>query len=332
MKWILGLLIFSSFITACDNDLVVVDQWKDISVVWGLLSKSDTAHYIRVEKAFLDPTTSALDIARFPDSLYYDDAVVTLKRVNTGQVFTLARVDGDIEGYPRQDGIFTETPNYLYKIKANIINLVIGEKYEFGLQKGDPSAQVVAQTIILPKPVLRNPVPGSLLGFKPKFQFTFLWNEIPDAGIYDLKLRFHYLEKSPETGNLFVPKSVEWVVESNIVEKISNIVVHEFKIDGADFYKAIKTNINENFEATRRFDSLDIVIWCGGQELAEFIKITHANTGITSTQDIPEYTNLSEGIGIFTSRNVSYNTGFLLTQQSLDSLKNGSVTNPLNFQ
>ncbi len=325
MKWILGLVILSSFIIACDNDLVVVDQWKDIPVVWGLLSKSDTAHYIRVEKAYLDPTTSAYDIARIPDSLYYDDAVITLKRVNTGHIFTLERVNGDIEGYPREDGIFAETPNYLYKIKANIINLVIGEKYEFGLQKGDQSAQVVAQTIILPKPVLRNPVVGSLLGFKPKSQFTFHWNELPDAGIYDLKLRFHYLEKSPETGNLFVPKSVEWTVESNIE-------VDEFKMDGADFYNAIKAKVNEDFQITRRFDSIDIVIWCGGKELADFIKITKANTGITSTQDIPEYTNMSEGIGIFTSRNVSYNTGFLLTQQSLDSLKNGSITNPLNFQ
>ena len=325
MKWILGLVILSSLLEACDNDLVVTDQWKDIPVVWGLLSKSDTAHYIRVEKAYLDPTTSAYDIARIPDSLYYDDAVVTLKRVNTGQVFTLQRVDGDLEGYPREGGIFAETPNYLYKIKSNIPNIAIGEKYEFGLQRGDQSPQVVAQTIVLPKPNLRNPVPGSVLGFKPKVQFTFLWNPIPDAGIYDLKLRFHYIEKSPETGNFFVPKSVEWSI-------VKNLEANEFKIDGSDFYNALKANINEDFQATRRFDSLDIVIWTGGKELAEFIKITNANTGITSTQDIPGYTNLSEGIGIFTSRNVSYNTGFSLTQQSLDSLKNGSITNPLNFQ
>ena len=115
MKWIFGLIVISCLITACDNELVVVDKWKDIPVVWGLLSKSDTAHYIRVEKAFLDPTTSAYDIARIPDSLYYDEAVVTLKRVNTGQVFTLERVDGDLEGYPREGGVFAEVPNYLYE-------------------------------------------------------------------------------------------------------------------------------------------------------------------------------------------------------------------------
>jgi hypothetical protein len=312
-------------VASCDNELVVTDEWKDIPVVWGLLSKSDTAHYIRVEKAFLDPTTSALDIARIPDSLYYDNAVVTLKRISTGQVFTLQRVDGDLEGYPREGGTFAQSPNYLYKIKANVINLVVGEEYQFGLVRGDQSEQVVAQTVILPKPVLRNPPKGSLLSFKSHSAFTFRWDVIPDAEIYDLKFRFHYLEKTPETNNIYVPKSVEWVVEDNIES-------NEFKMDGGDFYQDVAANIEEDFEATRRFDSLDIVIWCAGKELANFIKITKANTGITSTQDVPRYTNLSEGIGIFTSRNVSLNTGFLLTQQSLDSLNNGSVTDHLNFK
>ncbi len=66
MKWIFGLIITAFLFTACDNELVVTDQWKDIPVVWGFLSKSDTAHYIRVEKAFLDPKISANVIARHP--------------------------------------------------------------------------------------------------------------------------------------------------------------------------------------------------------------------------------------------------------------------------
>ena len=69
-----------------------------------------------------------------------------------------------------------------------------------------------------------------------------------------------------------------------------------------------------------------------GQELGEFIKIAQANSGITATQDIPTYTNLSEGIGVFTSRNVANYTGFGLTDATLDSLKNGSITGHLNFQ
>ncbi|MDQ3018212.1 MAG: DUF4249 domain-containing protein [Bacteroidota bacterium] len=324
MKWIFGLVALSMLVVSCDNELVVTDKWKDIPVVWGLLNKSDTAHYIRVEKAFLDPTTSALDIARIPDSLYYDDAVVSIKRISNNQSFMLTRVNGDLEGYPRDGGIFAETPNYLYKIKANVINLVIGEEYEFNLDRGDGTPLVTAKTVILPKPVLRNPVANASLNLRPNTTVSFIWNEIEDAAIYDLKLRFHYREKTPETGNFFVPKSFEWSI-------VSNWEGTEFTINGTDFANIIKSNIELNPLAARDFDNIEIVLWAGGEELANFIRIIQANQTITSTQDIPTYTNLSEGIGIFSSRNVSYNPGFGLNVAALDSLRNGVITKDLNF-
>ncbi len=325
MKWIFGLLTGIVLFSSCDNDLVVTDTWKDIPVVWGMLSKSDTAHYIRVERAFLDPTTSALDIARIPDSLYYENATVSLRRISTGQEFNLIQVDGTNEGYPRAGGIFAESPNFLYKIRANQINLVVGEKYQFSLVRQDGGAPVIAETIILQSPVLRNPSPGSLLPFRSGNFYTFTWNEVPNAGIYDLKLEVHYRERNSNTGVQFVPKSVDWTVARSIPDR-------EFRMDGSEFYNSLKAFIPQDISATRVFDSINIIVWCGGTELAEYIKITQANRGITSTQDFPGYTNMSEGLGIFTSRNVSRNTGFILTNQALDSLKNGSATKLLNFQ
>jgi hypothetical protein len=325
MKWIIGLIFTGFLFTACDNELVVVDKWKDIPIVWGFISKSDTAVYVRVEKAYLDPTTSALDIARIPDSLYYDDAVVKLRRVSTNQEYILQKVDGTLEGYPREDGVFAEVPNYLYKIKGNVINLMIGEKYEFILVRGDQSDPVTAQTIILPKPVLRNPPVGSLLSFKQNVFFTFMWNAMPDAGIFDLQMRFNYLERSPETGNIYKDTSVMWTITQGILD-------NDYKMDGAEFYNSVAANIDVDPDATRIFQSIDVIVWCGGKELEEYIKVALANDGITSTQDFPEYTNLSEGKGLFTSRNFSDNMDFGLTNQSLDSLKNGSITGDLNFQ
>ncbi len=325
MKWMFGLLFTGFLFTSCDNELVVTDQWKDIPIVWGFLSKSDTAHYIRVEKAFLDPNISANVIARIPDSLYYDDAVVTLKRITTGQVYTLARVDGTTEGYPRSDGAFAEIPNYLYKIKANQINLVVGDKYQFSLQRNDQTDPVTAETIILPSPVLRNPPVGSLLSFKQNVTFFFNWNPIEAAGVYDLQMRFNYYEKTPETGNINVFKSIQWTVAQGLEDR-------EHEMDGAEFYNSISANIEVDPSAIRLFESIDIIVWCGGKELQEYITILGANDGITSTQDIPLYTNLSEGRGIFTSRNLSNNVDFGLTNASLDSLKNGTITGDLNFQ
>jgi hypothetical protein len=325
MKWFSGLLLAAVLFTACDNDLVVTDTWEDIPVVWGLLSKADTAHYIRVEKAFLDPSTSALEIAQRVDSLYYEDATVSLRRVSSGQVFPLDRINGDLEGYPRDGGIFANTPNYLYKIRANEISLVIGEEYELIIDRQDGSAPVTARTIVLGKPALRNLPHGQKLAFKPKAQFTFNWDDVPDAGIYDVLVIVHYRERSPETGGFYVPKTFEWVVERNQT-------VSESKFDGTEFFAAMKENIAADQQATRLFDSLDVVIWCAGEELATFITIANANFGLTSTQDIPTYTNISEGVGLFSSRNVSVNTGYGINDQALDTLRDGILTKNLNFQ
>ncbi|HJW31186.1 MAG TPA: hypothetical protein VJ508_18290, partial [Saprospiraceae bacterium] len=244
MKWILGWICLAVVLVSCDNELVVTDKWKDIPVVWGLLSKSDTAHYVRVEKAFLDPTTSAYDIARIPDSLYYENAVVSLKRISSGQLYNLTRVDGDLEGYPREGGIFADTPNYLYKIKESQINLVVGEKYQLIVQRDDHSDPVTATTIILRKPVVTIPNTAALISFKSKANTRFKWNVIDSAGIYDLHLLFHYSERSPATGNLYVPKSFDWVVVRNLEE-------NEKSVDGSEFYNTVKANIDEDINATR---------------------------------------------------------------------------------
>ena len=43
------------FFSSCETDVVLEGEWKDIPVVYAFLSIQDTAHYVRVEKAFLQP-------------------------------------------------------------------------------------------------------------------------------------------------------------------------------------------------------------------------------------------------------------------------------------
>ena len=66
MKWMPLAVLAAFLLTACSNDLEVAAPWKDIPVVWGMISRSDTAHYVRVEKAFLDPAVPAGTIAISP--------------------------------------------------------------------------------------------------------------------------------------------------------------------------------------------------------------------------------------------------------------------------
>ena len=63
MRFYFICLFVSVFLLSCKEDFDIAAEKKDIPVVYGLLSRQDTAHYIKVERAFLVPGRSAFEIA-----------------------------------------------------------------------------------------------------------------------------------------------------------------------------------------------------------------------------------------------------------------------------
>ncbi len=111
MKKLLLLLLLplGLLLSACSNDFEVTAPWKEIPIVYGILSPQDTAHYLRIEKAFLDPNQSALEVAQIADSLYYPENSITVwlvPTINPNNRIQLQRVNGALEGYPRDPGVF----------------------------------------------------------------------------------------------------------------------------------------------------------------------------------------------------------------------------------
>jgi hypothetical protein len=77
---------------------------------------------------------------------------------------------------------------------------------------------------------------------------------------------------------------------------------------------------------------VDVQIAGAGQELIDLLDIIRINAGITSSQSIPKYTNISEGLGIFSSRATALRPNLVLDGVALDSLRIGIHTKNLNFQ
>ena len=69
---------FILFLLSCDNELDIIEPSGELPVVYGLLDPSDTIQLIRVERAFIDPVTSALVLAKDPEVLFYDDNTLSL--------------------------------------------------------------------------------------------------------------------------------------------------------------------------------------------------------------------------------------------------------------
>jgi hypothetical protein len=328
-------LVTALLLNACTNDLNLTSDWKDISVVYGLINKSDQNHYIRVEKAFLDEETSALLLAQEADSIFYEDVSVFLEKVNSGEQFELQRVDGTQIGFDKEEGIFVDEPNFLYTIDSTSLDLKNGELVKFILNRGDNLPQVTANTVVLGDMELKSP--GSN-GDSRTFSFAYEFNEDvrftapEEALIFDVRLRINYQEfKKADPGSTLEDKSLEWIWDRSATRASEGDQQVKVEINGESFFTYLGDNLENNPELGRIYKGIDVIITGGGEELATFIEIKNANTGITSAQDLPFYTNLSEGRGVFSSRNTLEVFDIEIAPNTRDSLRNGIHTMDLNF-
>ena len=330
MRLFFPVLVVLSF-SACSTEVDLEADWKDIPVVYGILSRLDTAHYIRIEKAFLEPGGDAAKIAQIADSLYYANLTVELEKSATGQRFSLRRVDGNLEGYPRQAGPFAQAPNYLYKINAQTLGLKGGEKIRLIILRGEGKAPVTAETTILSDLAPRDGSPPNPINMGYDRTITLSWTAPVSARIFDVRLVMRYQESDPGNVTVLKNKSVEWILARDL-ERTDDAERMAVTFSGEQFYRFLGEAISVQSSLRRYFSGIDLVIAGGGQEFVDFLRLTRVNTGITSSQFVPVYSNLSEGRGIFSSRTLSSRSALQLSPTAVDSLRFGRYTKALNFQ
>lgn len=340
-KLLLLLPVLALVMAACSNDFEVAAPWKEIPVAYAILSPKDTAHYVRVEKAFLDPETSALTIAQIPDSLYFPENAITvwLERPATHTRVQLTRVDGTLEGYPRKGGIFATQPNWLYKVKSPAgSNLTPGELYRLIIQRTDGRPDITAETTIPNDFMYVSPNPAQsppLISFIPSSLTNVEWRCDANSVLFQIIFRIRYREENAN-GSLIGRDTLVWDAPFTI--ELTNLAGSSnfrglAKIAPTDFYRFLKASIDSVANPPfRYFDAVDITLIGGGKEIKNYQTIAAANLGLTGAEVLPTYTNLSEGYGIFTSKNSANLNTVKITPITVDSMSNHPLTRHLNFR
>lgn len=328
MHKILYFLPLLFLLVACDNELDIIEEWKDIPIVYGVLDPADTAHYIRVEKAFVDAKLSGSALAKIPDSLYYKDIEVQLIREPSGEIVILDRVDGNLEGYPRDSGAFAQLPNYLYKASTADLDLKGNEKVSLYLKRPGEQAQRISTTHTIGNYNFLRPRPDDpeKINLSYANHLTIRWNQAENAVDYEVFIVVHYDEKQKtDPVSAYEPKSVQWKAATNVE---GNSVMIESK----EFYTFLGSAMESNADLVRRFTSLEFRLLAVGQEVSDYIAIGGANLGITASQEIPQYSNIEGGLGVFSSTWEIRLEGLRMVDASLDSVRYGVFTKQLNFQ
>ena len=222
-------------------------------MVYGLLDPSDTIQLIRVERAFIDPVTSALVLAKDPEVLFYDDNTrVSVRNIATEEEFTLRRINGGDIGFPRDEGVFVDTPNILYAIDTDALPLDSEQEYQLRVTSPDDTIIVSAETNIVGesgfiRPIATNP---SLDFGNFSTLVAFRWRSGQNASIYDLDLRFNYQERTASTD--WENQSVQWAMATNLPDDPIE-TIEEHLQDGESFYSFLFSSIPEESDKIRRF-------------------------------------------------------------------------------
>ena len=304
-KKYLILSVFAIVFNACETDFDVNAEWEETTVVFGLLDAAKNIQFIKINKAFLGEADAEL-MASFSDSVNYIPAEleVVLYKINFNDTIdfrvlkdTLIIKDSlDVDDDP---GIFSIENNIIYYFDSPENDNFLSSNRTYSLViKNIKTGNIVSSTTEIIKGFnFSAGIPSSSsnkltfyvdgLGYRfPRIE----WSDPPNVEIFQFNLRFHYKENGLE-------KELSW--NQTALGSNDNILT----LSGEDFFHqflATKLAPLDNDDDEREFMNIDIEMTLGNQDLKTYIAVNDPITGIV--QERPQFTNINNGIGLFSSR------------------------------
>lgn len=108
------LLVLGALFSSCSTELDINADWEEKTIVYSIINRSNSEHFIRIHKAYLDPTKAALTMAPIKDSLYFTNADVRIEEYKDNALintYICERIDTNA----MQPGPFANPDQVLYR-------------------------------------------------------------------------------------------------------------------------------------------------------------------------------------------------------------------------
>lgn len=318
---------------SCETDFKIISDWEDITVVYGLLDQRDSVQYIKINKAFLGEGNALTFAQEYDSSNYSFPLNVWIEELNeNGQLVDTIKFNPATTYKPEDAGaVFPTDSQTVYK--ANIlqfyeIQYIIDYPDTIGIRKiwlnenntyklyikgfADTSKVVFSESGLVKDFSITRPVPGS---DDIKFvQYaagptTFRWEKAPnDDGDfkYELELKFNYEEviRINQTTSDTIQKTLTLAGGSVYLQTGNSELFYYYSNN--NFYTSCLTQIPYADAAAeakvieRHALSVDIIVNAAAAEFNLFMQVYQPSTSIV--QEKPPYTNIENGIGVFSAR------------------------------
>ena len=354
-------IVFLFLVDSCSTKFNVAAPYKNITVIYGFLDQSDTAHYIRIQKAFLDNNKSALTMAQVPDSNFYASLNVKIERINlyattpgVHDTIHLNRVDLNNEGYPKQPGVFFNAPNYAYKFtnvldahysyRIVVYNAATGETdsaeapvivdtdpLAFNIPYLDDSNANRAGLSFFGTPINTNDVldlGGSYT--VPSFGTYNFYGQTSPAAVAQIIIRFNWVDSNYVTFTTTQHYADDDLGLVPVANGAFNIT-----LNNVDLYSAIRAALGPAPASTLRLmNRCTLFAYLGTPDYYTYEQIQASQgTGLTGSEIEPVYTNVKGAnvLGLYTSRG-SRIGNISISSQTIDSLIASPIMTTVNIK
>ncbi|MFO7617355.1 MAG: hypothetical protein R6V75_08880 [Bacteroidales bacterium] len=314
--------LLAPVIHSCTTDFEVNAENLNIPIAYCVLNSADSFQYVRLQKTYL-VDQAAMENPPHPDSMMFPgEIVIAIERWLNGKVVETALFH-PVTDIPKDSGFFPTDKHILYRARMSVLPL---QKYRLYIYIADKEKVMYAETNTIGRLTVVDPIDLSLrkISLTTGTNYVSRWEPVKNAGIYQVAVRFNYTEtRNGETAFRHIDWPQGYTNPSSAIDYLSR------EISGARFMHILAENIEVTPDVVREVNSIDFIILSGGMELKYYIESTAPSEG--ALLEKPVYSNISNGIGLFSTISRVDIKGLLLSSVTIDSIAYSPLTRKLNF-
>jgi hypothetical protein len=291
-----SILFYILITSSCKNDLEINAPWKETPVVYAFIDPNTTTQYFRIQKTYQNSTDlTTAEGAQINDSLYFD--TIQVKVTGGNQAYTFYKTTT----IPKDGGFFSSGAHFLYA--CDNFPGVYDQTYSLTIYSPKTGNSYFAST--------RCVGASKITSLKLNFNATNLYSShsiktsvSQGSSILSQVMRLVYIEYTKGTTN-YDTLSADFTFDPNNQPYNSN--TGNFVLLNKIFINAIKNVIpDKGASIERQVVGIDFINVGGAKELADLIELSKPSASIV--QKKVDYSNISDGLGIFSSRSYKYDT------------------------
>lgn len=308
---------------SCSNSIEHLVDGPDKNVVYCLLDPDEETQYVRVGKTFSEARGFSEYYPHADSLVWQENFEIYIEEWNkSGEIESIYEFQPS-NGFERDTGYFPSKglalfESHFYPKRLKTYAIYVHFENEDFITSGKTTICGSAKVI---DPIS---IPGRKINFQSETSYNVRWEPVAEAGSYQYVFDIVYEE------TLGSEKSIEYLpIESRVFFTLTSSQMIARPISGNRFIHDIIAGVPNVPETIRKIVNVNFEMYVGGEELSLFLYPDLGESSITTT--LNDYTNLVNGMGIFSSLSKTTINNLMLSHATLDELAYSDVTRDLGF-